>query len=151
MSEPTGARRRPSPRLLAALVLVLLTGAGVLAGIALDRFMLSPAGHGHAAGQARHRGPDLLRELRPGQEAAVRRRMSARLTRELDLTAEQSARVDSILARQAGEWRDLRRDLRPRLERIFSSFRASLDTVLTPDQRERFRALRKRHRAARPD
>ncbi|MBA3658777.1 MAG: hypothetical protein H0W67_04200 [Gemmatimonadales bacterium] len=133
-----------SSRSKAALVLVLLTVAGLLAGVALDRFVLQ---RGHGDGGAR-RGPDLVRPVSPEQEVAMRRGFSRRLTRQLDLTRDQQARVDAILAGQAGEWRRLRADVRPRLERIFASFRDSMDTVLRPEQRVRFHQMRReRHRS----
>lgn len=131
-----------SPRLQAALVLLLVAAAGLLGGVALDRFVLQR----HHVESGARRGPDLLRQVTPKEEAAMRRAFSRRLTRQLDLTHEQQVRVDSILASQAGEWRRLRGDVRPRLERIFASFRDSMEVVLRPDQRARFHQMRRERR-----
>lgn len=151
MTESTSARRHGlSPRALAATVLLLLTVVGVLAGIALDRGVLLPRHfgpgmhHHHPPGRPSP-GRHLFREPSPEQEAAMRRDFSARLTRNLHLAPAQQVRVDSILVHQAEEWRSLRQDVRPRLQRIFSAFRDSLDVILTPEQRERFQAMRREH------
>jgi hypothetical protein len=131
---------RISPALRATLVMLLVTGVGVLGGVALDRFVLLPRG---TMGW-HHGGPNLLREASPEQEEAMRRRFGARLGRVLELTPVQSVRVDSLLDRKVVELRNLRRDVGPRLQQLMSSFRDSLDALLTPAQRERFREMRKR-------
>lgn len=62
---------------------------------------------------------------------------------ELDLTAQQQAQLDSILAGNRQRFDALRRSVHPR----FSALRDSLDrqilALLTPPQREKFAALKK--------
>jgi Spy/CpxP family protein refolding chaperone len=130
MTPPT-APRRPRGRLLATVVLLLVALAGGLAGIALDRRVLLPRLFGprfeHGLG---HHPP---REFRK------------RLARELGLTAEQQTRIDSIMSRQGQELRAIRRGVQPQLDSIISRTRRELDSVLTPEQREKAQEIRRRH------
>ena len=88
MSAPKPPPRRPSGRLLAGLVLLLVALTGGLAGVALDRQVLLPrmvAGRPFEQGLGRH--PPRDREFRN------------RFAREVGLSAEQQIRIDSMMDR----------------------------------------------------
>ncbi|MFL5447219.1 MAG: hypothetical protein ACJ8AX_01620, partial [Gemmatimonadales bacterium] len=125
---------RPGGRLLAVLVLLLVAVAGGLAGVAVDRRMLLPRkfeGHRFEHGPGPHRPRD--REFRN------------RFARELGLSTEQQTRIDSIMEHQGRELRAIRHKVQPQLDSIVSRTRQQLDSVLTPEQRIKAEAIRKRH------
>lgn len=128
--EPGGSRRGPTPRLVAALVLALVAVSGVLCGVALDRLVLSPHGRGRAwaFGARGVRSPEVLR-----------REARARFARELQLTPDQSARIDTIMTHQVVRMRAIRDSVRPSLDSVIVDTRRQIEAVLTPDQRQRFR------------
>jgi Spy/CpxP family protein refolding chaperone len=134
VSDPagtTGSRGRPG---MAALVLVVALVAGLMIGVMIDRTVLLPRMHGHF-GYDRHgpHGPPRDREFRE------------RFARELELTPEQQIRIDSIMDRQGLELRAVRGQVQPQLDSIITRTRRSLDSVLTPEQRKKAEAIRKRH------
>ncbi|HKU61396.1 MAG TPA: hypothetical protein VJQ44_09290 [Gemmatimonadales bacterium] len=123
---------RLRPRLLAVLALLLAAVGGVAAGVALDQSM----------SQSRHLG-FLARgtAFRPPPNRHPRSELLDRLDASLDLTGEQRARVDSVLARREADMRALRDQVRPRFDSIAGRTRTDLLQILTPGQRERFEAL----------
>jgi Spy/CpxP family protein refolding chaperone len=77
--------------------------------------------------------------------AGQREMMRARLARELSLNPEQSARIDTIMTRQFAAMEAITGPLRPRMDSLYASTRAAIDSVLTPEQREkRSRMFRER-------
>jgi len=132
MSSPTPPAGRPTGRKTAIAVLLLVALAGGLAGIALDRRVLLPrADHGFGHGPRGHSPRD--REFR------------RRFSREIGLSADQQARIDSIMERRGRELRAMRRQVQPQLDSIISRTRRELDSVLTPEQRVKAEELRRRH------
>lgn len=83
---------------------------------------------------------------RPGGFAAWGTRLLASdLKRHLDLTPQQEAEVERILAESRAESIALHREMRPRVRAILDRTHARISAVLTPTQRaefERFRARR---------
>lgn len=78
--------------------------------------------------------------------------MLERLDRELKLTPEQHARIDSVLTRRESDLRALMMEARPRFEAIATKTRTEIQAVLTPDQQEKFAEITKRmdaHRGGR--
>ncbi len=69
--------------------------------------------------------------------------MGERLTRELDLTEEQRARIDSIVRHQAVQLREINEESRPRVRAVVRETREQIDSVLTTEQRERMREMRR--------
>ncbi len=67
--------------------------------------------------------------------------VGAWLERRLDLTREQSARIEAILDRHHQEMFELRREMMPEFEDRFAATVEEIEAVLTPDQRERFRRI----------
>ena len=124
--------------LLAASLLLVTLLFGVIGGVALDRWVLRA--DAYASGQ-RAAIPRRMGEQR-FDPARLRSEFGGQLARELGLTAEQRARVDSILQRQQVRSRTLMRQMAPELQRLADSTRAELREVLTPDQWERMQQLR---------
>jgi Spy/CpxP family protein refolding chaperone len=126
--------RMPRGRLLALLVLMVAVLAGGVGGIALDRSILLPRMHGglHDPGKP-HRGPPRDHDFRD------------RFAREVGLTPEQQTRIDSIMDRQGRELRAVRGRVQPQLDSIIARTRQAFDSVLTPEQRQKAEAIRKRH------
>ena len=133
MTSPS-APWRPGGRLLAVLVLLLVAVAGGLAGVAIDRRVLLPRkfdGHRFEHGSGPHGPRD--REFRN------------RFARELGLSTEQQARIDSIMEHQGRELRAIRHQVQPQLDSIVSRTRQQLDSVLTPEQRKKAEEIRRKH------
>jgi hypothetical protein len=120
----THARKRHLSREVAfGLVLLLVGLAGVMVGVAIERLILY-----------RHYGAEVVREG-PGSGAA------RQLPRELGLSPAQQVQVDSILARQMAAYDSLRNEYQPRVRALMLGTRAAIDSILTPAQRERRRAM----------
>ena len=75
--------------------------------------------------------------------------MLERLDRELDLTAAQHARIDTVLTRREADLRALMSEARPRFEAIATRTRTEIQAVLTPAQQEKFAKITKRMDARR--
>jgi Spy/CpxP family protein refolding chaperone len=117
--------------LWAMVAVVGLIGCGVAIGIAVDRAWLHRRGPGSGM-MGRRGGPPM------GPPSAEQRdMMRRRLSRELSLTPEQSARIDTIMTRQFTAMESITGPIRPRMDSLFSATRAALDSVLTPEQREK--------------
>jgi hypothetical protein len=132
MSAPSG-QTRVSGRLVAALVLLLATLAGGWAGLALDRLVLLPR-----AGSGRF-------EHGPGRHPPRDREFRRRFAQDVGLSPEQQTLIDSIMDRQGRELRAIRRQVQPQLDSIIRRTRRELDSVLTPEQRKKAEAIRRRH------
>jgi len=133
MTSPS-APWRPGGRLLAVLVLLLVAVAGGLAGVAIDRRVLLPRkfeGHRFEHG--------------PGPHGPRDREFRNRFARELGLSTEQQARIDSIMEHQGRELRAIRHQVQPQLDSIVSRTRQQLDSVLTPEQRKKAEEIRRKH------
>jgi Spy/CpxP family protein refolding chaperone len=134
MSDPVGTRRARGGPLVAGLVLLVAVLAGVIVGVAADRALLLPSMHrGFDHDPRGPHGPPRDREFRE------------RFARELGLTRDQQTRIDSIMDRQGRELRIVRRQVQPQLDSIITGARRALDSVLTPEQRKKAEAIRKRH------
>ena len=116
---------------VAALVLLLVGIAGVLAGIALDRTVLRPRN------VERHAMPGMPRREMPRRQDEFR----ARFADELDLSAAQRVVIDSLMDDQLRELRELRLASQPGVESVIWQTRRAIDSVLTPEQRERLAEL----------
>jgi Spy/CpxP family protein refolding chaperone len=119
---------------LAAALIVVTLIVGLAGGIAVDRWVLRP----HRPGGRAQVGWAADARFDP---ARVRARASSRLAEELGLTAEQHARVDSLMRRQQREAAGIMGELRPRLDSVTARTQAELRTVLTAEQWHRFDSL----------
>jgi Spy/CpxP family protein refolding chaperone len=82
---------------------------------------------------------------RPGGFAAWGTRLLASdLKRHLDLTPQQEAEIERILAESRAESVALHREMRPRVRAILDRTHARIGAVLTPPQRAEFERFRKR-------
>jgi Spy/CpxP family protein refolding chaperone len=68
------------------------------------------------------------------------------LERELELTAAQREQMEAILDESWRAGEEIRREVRPRLDRHIAETEQRIREVLTPAQRSRFDALRREHR-----
>jgi Spy/CpxP family protein refolding chaperone len=128
-------------RVVAGVVIVLVFLAGVAVGFFLHHTLPRRAWPGLAMGGPPH-----------GRPPEVKGWMLERLDRELKLTPEQHARIDSVLTRRESDLRALMMEARPRFEAIATKTRTEIQAVLTPDQQEKFAEITKRmdaHRGAR--
>ena len=82
-----------------------------------------------------------------------RESMSARIARELNLTAEQRASMDSLMARRREQIREVYRPIRPQLDSlekvgraISESTHAQVRRILTAEQQVKWDAMRDRAR-----
>jgi Spy/CpxP family protein refolding chaperone len=132
--------RAPQTQLLAAAVLLAVAVAGGAAGVVLDRTLLMPRG--------RPGRPPMGEMSRRGgpPSAESRKRFSDRIAQELGLTPDQQVRVDSIMTRQFEGMRHASESVRPTIDSLVRSAQASMDSVLTPAQREKVKAMRQRGR-----
>lgn len=125
-------------RWLAIGVLGALVMGSALAGAAIDRLLI----HEHPSAVA---FPDTafhpIESILRSPTAADRRAIRAQLTRQLHLTPAQADTIDSIMNRRAGEFRALRDAMRPRIQQLVDTVHASIEQVLSPEQRERFRRM----------
>lgn len=116
-------------RLRVALLLLLVFGAGVAGGVALDRRWLDADG----------------RDGRPEDHGPVIQRYAD----SLDLTPRQRARTDSIVARFRERMEEMWSEVEPRYRRMADSARREIEAVLEPEQAERYREIleqeRRRH------
>jgi Spy/CpxP family protein refolding chaperone len=128
-------RRGLSGRWLAAIMLLMAALVGGLTAVAVDRLVLMPYAFpgGHGPG-GRFGGPP------PGD-----RGFRDRFAQEVGLSAEQQRRIDSIMDGQGRELQRVRSQIQPRLDSIISGTRRQFDAVLTPEQRVKAEAFRKRH------
>lgn len=133
-----GALRLPA-RSQAILVLCAVAVGAALGGAAVDRMMHRPSAPGIALPDTTYHPISSI--LRSPSEAD-RRAIRAELTRQLQLTPQQADTIDSIMNRRAGQFRALRAEIRPRVQQLVDDVHASIDQVLTPAQRERFRRLK---------
>jgi hypothetical protein len=124
-------------RWLAALTLVAVALASVLTGAAVDRAYMRRSTR-IVGDTAFH---PLSSALRTPSDAD-RKQIRAELSTALDLTPEQERVIDSIMTSRSGQFEALRASIRPRVESLVNNMRSDVETVLTPDQREKYRKLR---------
>jgi Spy/CpxP family protein refolding chaperone len=122
------------PRTQAVLVLALVGTIGALLGILGDRVI---AGQRSAAvtGETPRMSPP-----RGGMMPAMR--YSERLADRLDLSADQRARIDTILAEEQVHARALAQEFQPQFRALAEQTRIRVESVLTAGQREQMRAMR---------
>lgn len=142
MTGPRGDRPDGgfSPRAMAAVVVCVTLIAGILVGIGLDRAFFRPS-HGPF-------GP--FAGMRDGPNAdSARTRMRAEIARALHLTPDQQARIDTIMQRQTAVLDSIRKTTMPQIRTLIGATQAKIDSVLTPEQRDKFQSMRQQHRRGR--
>lgn len=137
MTTEPSTRRLP-PRALAAGVLATLAVASGLVGAAIDRLVVRARVSAAIVGDTSFH--PLSSALRSPTDAD-RKQVMDELTRQLSLTPLQVAHIDSIMTSRAGEFRNLREEIRPRVEQLVGAVHADIEQVLTPPQRDQYRRL----------
>lgn len=134
MTLPRPSRRA---RLLGIALLVVTFAAGMLAGAAFD----------HALA-AREREPAPVQE--PGWHChGPHGKKTSMILDRLDLSPEQRARVDAVMARRRAQADAFWEREGPRMRGIVDSTRNEIRAILTAEQRAEYDRLREQHRAAR--
>ena len=141
MNSPMKPRRGVSPRVVAGVVLVLAGLVGAVAGMALDRTVLSPCQEDGAS-----RGRRVPYWARSGEE---HRERWLKVSRSLNLSPAQTAAIDSILAEQARELELARKTVEPGFREIMHVTRERIDAVLTAEQKQQLEDQRQAHRRER--
>jgi Spy/CpxP family protein refolding chaperone len=114
----------------ALLVGVLLLGA--LAGVAVDRTLLS-------------RSATQTTEGRRGGDRDRRTSYMDWLSAELDLNADQRTQIETLVAQHRDQVSGFWGEMRPRLEELQAQLRAEISDVLTDEQRTEYEALMEKH------
>jgi Spy/CpxP family protein refolding chaperone len=122
----------------ALFLLIAVFAGGLLTGMLVERTVLA--------------GPAVAEASEPRARTHARATEDReRLVRELELTADQQARIDAILDEQQHRIRELMRETRPRTREILKETRARVEEVLTPEQQARWQALHaERHKDRKP-
>lgn len=107
----------------AAVLLMLMFAAGLAVGLAGERYAL-------------HRGPG-----EHSDETHRGRSTIERFADDLGITPEQQARIDPILVETREQMSAVFDRVRPEWESVVDSARARIESVLSPDQVERYRTL----------
>lgn len=119
-------------QLVSVVILVVVLVAGFLVGVAWDRSVRS----------------DSVDTTAPTtQTEGDRRERSGRrlIVEQVGLSAEQKARVDSLVAYHRDRMEALQREVAPRYRAIIEATRESIKDVLTPDQRAQYDSLLAEH------
>ena len=142
MTGPQGDRPDGgvSPRAMAAVVVCVTLIAGILVGIGLDRAFFRPR-HGPFGLFAAFRGA-------PNADSA-RMRVRAEFARQLHLTPDQQTRIDTIMQRRTAVLDSIRKATMPQIRSLIGATQAQIDSVLTPEQRDKFQRLRQHRRGRR--
>jgi Spy/CpxP family protein refolding chaperone len=122
------------PRAQAVLILAFVATIGAFIGILGDRYVARQRAEAAPAEVGRGVMPrgGMVPGMRYGEGLATR----------LDLSAEQRAQIDSILAQDRVRARELTRQFQPQFRSLAEETRARVEAVLTPEQREELRAMR---------
>lgn len=134
-APPTPPKRGLSPRIVSVVVLLAVFGVGILGGIVLDRH--------HLHRELGRRGGWRDRERHGSFSDSDHRRRWGMMAKKLDLTPEQQAAADSIFAQRSRQLTALRQGVEPEMKRIMNEARSQIDSLLTPEQKAKFDALRK--------
>jgi hypothetical protein len=119
-------RRERRVRLATGAVLALVFLGGILVGFALDRGVV------HASTEREGGMPEVRSDASPPNDWIIDR---------LEMTVDQRARVDSVLAHFGSHMSDLQKDYRPRFQSVVDSANFALRELLTEEQRIRYDSL----------
>ncbi len=137
---PGATSTRSPSRGVIALIFIALFVTGLLAGVSLDRLVLHHR-HGPFAGMGPATGE--LRDL-PERRAEIQKRLADRISRELDLSAEQRGQVEAMLPRHEAAFDSLRAEMDLRLRTLLDASSSELERILTPEQKTKWAEIRRR-------
>ena len=121
------------PRAQVVLILAFVATIGAFIGILGDRYV---------ARQRADAAPAVERGTMPRGGMMPGMRYGDGLATRLDLSAEQRAQIDSILAQDRLRARELTRQFQPQFRSLAEETRARVEAVLTAEQRDELRAMR---------
>ena len=137
--------------LVASIAMAAMFAVGVIAGIALDHRVLHRPVTQRALGDGRPPAPRSLliptglpagrRAVMPNDHGRGPERAVDVFARELDLTPDQRGTIDSMLRAEFEAVNAIREASWPRMQGVMAETRRKLDSLLTPSQRDRYRAL----------
>jgi hypothetical protein len=137
--------------LVAATAMGAMFAVGVIAGIALDHRVLHRPVMQRAFGAGTRPAPApflVPAGIPPGHRGGVpndRNRDPERaldvFARELDLTPGQRSSIDAMLRAEFDAVNAIREESWPRMQTVMADTRRKLDSLLSPTQRDRYRAL----------
>ena len=127
-------------RLWFALFVLVIFCVGLTGGALVARRLLPPERSiGRLIGGPRTFGPGDP----DGRRGPMRGLLVERLSRELDLTAEQRAKIDQALTSSRNRLETLQRDVRDRFDAERRTVQDEIRGVLTPEQQQKFDAMEK--------
>lgn len=126
-------------RVLVTVLLLVTFAAGVAGGVAADRLWLRPSGGRSAPGAAADREDKGGKH--DGEDTVIER-----FSEELGLTADQEARIDTVLKHYRHRMKELRKVVRPRYDALVDSARRRIEAVLDSAQVRKYRKLLDRKR-----
>lgn len=137
-----------SSRLRAGIIIGLIAVCAAIAGAAVERQFY----------QHRNRRPPPLLggpgsgpgRFTPEQDAHRRADMLDRMTKELTLSANQRAGIDSVMQHTDSVLHGIRVQMQPQLEKVLASSRAEIDARLDAEQRAKFEKMVSERRGRRP-
>jgi len=115
-----------SPKLKPGLVLAVIFIAGALSGAALTLAL----------------APHVLRHLHPHDPSHMKSDIMAGLTRDLNLTPDQQAKIEPIIGEAARELEEVHHDEVQRVSHIISLANDQMTPILTPDQKAQLDKLK---------
>jgi Spy/CpxP family protein refolding chaperone len=83
------------------------------------------------------------------RQGSLAQRMAERFRNELDLTPEQSAKITTIIEKNAAKLETIRLETGRRVRETFAQTHEQISPLLTPDQRKKLAAMEERHRLRR--
>jgi len=84
----------------------------------------------------------IQRHVRHPNDAPAR--ITRRLTEKLDLTEEQAVRVEDILVQTHESLRQIRKEVRPRINEVLDANRKQISEVLTEEQAQKWKEMHRR-------
>jgi Spy/CpxP family protein refolding chaperone len=110
------------------LSLIIVFAVGVFGGIFSERYYFHRKRHANLARTQTERSPAHFPSIE-------------QLAQDLNLSAEQQEQIREIFGRNDAKLKDLRSDMRGRLNTIRAELKTELEAVLTPEQKQKFEAM----------
>jgi Spy/CpxP family protein refolding chaperone len=114
------------PRQFAVIMMIISFILGLGSGILIGNRFSPFSADEHKSGKDIHRKNHLLKEF----------------TSQLNLTPEQQKKLDAALENMRRKFRELRETMEPKYKQIRSAFIEEVNTILTPEQREKFGTMK---------
>ena len=132
--QETPIPRRTASRVPFVVGMIAMLCTGVVVGVVLEHTVFHPAWRNH---DWRGGAIGFLHRGHPGGP----RLLDDRMARVLSLTPAQRVQVDSIMAQSMRRVEQVQQQVRPQMRQIFTETHSRIDSVLTPEQRERLRTM----------